>query len=101
MTLLPSPVTQEIALVRYTQKSSSCSSPFWNLASSTSSSWLAACVRPRLLLQIYAIEYHLAPEFKYPHQLLEVEAVLTWLSKNGKARGVDPARICIGEYFML
>ena len=48
-------------------------------------------------MQVYAIEYHLAPEFKYPHQLLEVEAVLTWLAENGKARGVDPARICIGE----
>ncbi len=48
-------------------------------------------------MQVYAIEYHLAPEFKYPYQLKEVEAVLTWLAKNGKARGVDPSRICIGE----
>lgn len=48
-------------------------------------------------LQVYAIEYHLAPEFKYPYQLKEVEAVLTWLAKNGKARGVDPSRICIGD----
>lgn len=46
--------------------------------------------------QVYAIEYHLAPEFKYPYQLKEVEAILTWLANNGKARGVDPSRICIG-----
>lgn len=48
-------------------------------------------------IQVYAIEYHLAPEFKFPYQLLEVEAVLTWLAKNGKDRGVDPSRICIGK----
>ncbi|KAL0025020.1 hypothetical protein WJX77_012002 [Trebouxia sp. C0004] len=46
--------------------------------------------------QVYAIEYHLAPEFKYPYQLKEVEAVLTCLANNGKARGMDPSRICIG-----
>lgn len=39
----------------------------------------------------------MAPEAKFPHQLLEVEAVLTWLAKNGKARGVDPSRLCIGR----
>ncbi len=49
-------------------------------------------------MQVYAIEYHLAPEYKYPYQLKEDEAVLTWLAKNGKARGVDPSRICIGEF---
>lgn len=43
------------------------------------------------------MEYHLAPEFKYPHQLHEVEAVLNWLHRNGRARGVDPTRICIGR----
>ncbi len=45
-------------------------------------------------MQVYAIEYHLAPEFKYPYQLKEV---LTWLVRNGKARGVDPSCICTGE----
>ena len=37
-----------------------------------------------MTMQIYAVEYHLAPEFKFPHQLMEVEAVLTWLAEHGK-----------------
>ena len=44
------------------------------------------------------MEYHLAPEFKYPYQLHKVEALLTWLANNGKARGVDPSRICIASW---
>lgn len=47
-------------------------------------------------VQVYAIEYHLAPEHKYPTQLREVEATLRWLHQNASGRGVDPDRIAVG-----
>lgn len=49
------------------------------------------------VLQIYAVEYRLAPEFRYPVQLDEYSAVIDWLQGNaGQIRGVHPERIAGG-----
>ncbi|RDW58964.1 alpha/beta hydrolase [Aspergillus mulundensis] len=45
-------------------------------------------------VQVYLVEYRLAPEWKYPTQLDEYEAVRDWLrGEGGKERGVDPELI--------
>ncbi|PYH42901.1 alpha/beta hydrolase [Aspergillus saccharolyticus JOP 1030-1] len=45
-------------------------------------------------LQVYLVEYRLAPEWRYPTQLDEYDCVLDWLrGEGGQARHVDPARI--------
>ncbi|KAL4880631.1 Alpha/Beta hydrolase protein [Aspergillus karnatakaensis] len=42
-------------------------------------------------VQVYLVEYRLAPEWKYPTQLDEYEAVLVWVrGEGGRERGVDP-----------
>jgi acetyl esterase/lipase len=48
-------------------------------------------------VQIYGIDYRLAPEFKFPTQLDEYSAIIDWLqSSGGAARGVHPDRVCGG-----
>ncbi|KAK4158222.1 hypothetical protein C8A00DRAFT_39417 [Chaetomidium leptoderma] len=47
--------------------------------------------------QVYAVDYRLAPEFRYPIQLDEYCAVIDWLqSDGGRARGVHPDRVAGG-----
>ncbi|KAL5344064.1 Alpha/Beta hydrolase protein [Aspergillus crustosus] len=41
--------------------------------------------------QVYIVEYRLSPEWQYPTQLDEYEAVIEWLrGQGGRERGVDP-----------
>lgn len=48
-------------------------------------------------VQIYAPDYRLSPEWKWPTQLDEFDAVYHWLRHiGGKPRGVNPERICGG-----
>ena len=45
-------------------------------------------------VQVYAVEYRLAPEWRFPTQLDEYEAVIAWLQvEGGKARGVNKDRV--------
>lgn len=47
--------------------------------------------------QVYAVEYRLAPEFRYPTQLDEYCAVVDWLQGDGcRSRGVHPERVAGG-----
>jgi acetyl esterase/lipase len=47
--------------------------------------------------QVYAVDYRLAPEFRYPIQLDEYSAVIDWLqTEGGRTRGVHPRRIAGG-----
>ena len=48
--------------------------------------------------QVYAVDYRLAPEWQYPVQLEEYEAVLDWVrsKEGGGVRGVDPKRVAGG-----
>ncbi|EKM53474.1 uncharacterized protein PHACADRAFT_125240 [Phanerochaete carnosa HHB-10118-sp] len=46
-------------------------------------------------VQVYAIEYHLAPEHKVEQYFL-FEATLRWLHQNASNRSVDPNRISVG-----
>jgi len=46
--------------------------------------------------QVYAVDYKLAPEYKFPVQIEEDEFVVRWLHEHAKERGVDPARIALG-----
>ncbi len=47
-------------------------------------------------IQVFAIEYRLAPEFRYPSQLGEAESVLRFLVDHARELKIDPARIAIG-----
>ncbi|KAF2813004.1 uncharacterized protein BDZ99DRAFT_496098 [Mytilinidion resinicola] len=48
-------------------------------------------------VQIYAVDYRLAPEFAHPVQLDEYDAIISWLdSSGGKSRGISPSLICGG-----
>jgi len=54
-------------------------------------------VAERAGIQVYGVGYRLAPEFPYPTQLDEYEAVLQWVQgEGGKARGVNPDKVCGG-----
>jgi acetyl esterase len=44
----------------------------------------------------YAIEYHLAPEAKFPVQIEEIEYFVRWLFDNAGAEGVDARKIAVG-----
>ena len=47
--------------------------------------------------QIYAVEYHLAPEYRYPTQLDQFSAVIDWVQDSeGQKRGVHPDRVVGG-----
>lgn len=47
--------------------------------------------------QVYAVEYRLAPEWKFPTQLDEYVAVAEWLhGEGGKDRGVDSLKVMGG-----
>lgn len=46
-------------------------------------------------VQVYAVEYRLAPEHTYPTQLDEGACVVRWLQgKGGRERGVHADRVC-------
>ncbi|KAF2996921.1 hypothetical protein E8E13_006073 [Curvularia kusanoi] len=48
-------------------------------------------------VQVYGIDYRLAPEFKFPTQLDEYSALIDALQSDfGKARGIHPDRVCGG-----
>ncbi|OJJ30883.1 hypothetical protein ASPWEDRAFT_746495 [Aspergillus wentii DTO 134E9] len=48
-------------------------------------------------VQVYAVEYRLAPEWKFPTQLDEYKTVVEWVQNGGgKERGVNPKRVCGG-----
>ncbi|OOF90639.1 hypothetical protein ASPCADRAFT_510672 [Aspergillus carbonarius ITEM 5010] len=45
-------------------------------------------------VQVYLVEYKLAPEWQYPVQLDEYECVVHWVrGEGGRVRGVDPGRV--------
>jgi acetyl esterase/lipase len=49
-------------------------------------------------VQVYAVEYRLAPEWRFPTQLDEYEAVIAWLQgEGGMVRGVNKDRIMGGS----
>ena len=47
-------------------------------------------------VQVYAVDYKLAPEYQWPVQIEEGEFVVRWLFDHAAERGVDPARIALG-----
>jgi acetyl esterase/lipase len=48
-------------------------------------------------MQVYAVEYRLAPEWRFPTQLDEYVAVVEWVQVKGvKARGVSSRRVMSG-----
>ncbi|KAI0636918.1 Alpha/Beta hydrolase protein [Trametes polyzona] len=47
--------------------------------------------------QVYAVEYHRAPEYRYPTQLDEFSAIVDWVQgAGGNKRGVHPDRVAGG-----
>jgi acetyl esterase len=47
-------------------------------------------------VQVYAVDYKLAPEYQWPVQIEEGEFVVRWLFAHARERGVDPQRIALG-----
>ena len=47
-------------------------------------------------LQVYAVDYKLAPEYQWPVQIEEGEYVVRWLFKHAEERSVDAKRIALG-----
>jgi len=46
--------------------------------------------------RVIAVEYHLAPEHKWPMPLDDAEAALRWIAANASSLGVDAGRIAVG-----
>ncbi|KAI9064495.1 hypothetical protein FKP32DRAFT_1675974 [Trametes sanguinea] len=47
--------------------------------------------------QVYAVEYHRAPEHRYPTQLDEYSAIVDWVQgPEGQRRGVHPDKVAGG-----
>ncbi len=47
-------------------------------------------------VQVYAVDYKLAPEYQWPVQIEEGEFVVRWLFDSAAERGVDPTQIALG-----
>jgi acetyl esterase len=47
-------------------------------------------------IAVVSVDYHLAPEFKFPVPIDDAMAVLAWLREQAGRLGVDPARTAIG-----
>ena len=45
---------------------------------------------------VIGVDYSLSPEAKFPVALHEVVAVADWIAADGRALGIDPARVAIG-----
>ncbi len=47
-------------------------------------------------IQVYGVDYKLAPEYQWPVQIEEGEFVVRWLFEHAGERGVDAGRIALG-----
>jgi acetyl esterase len=47
-------------------------------------------------IAVFAIDYRLAPEARFPGAFDDVVAGLKWVAANGPSIGIDPARLAIG-----
>jgi acetyl esterase len=50
----------------------------------------------RANMPVIGIDYSLAPEAKFPTQILECESVINWIEQNGESLGIDPTKLAIG-----
>ena len=47
-------------------------------------------------IAVFAVDYRLAPEARFPGAFDDVVAALQWVAANGTAVGIDPGRLAIG-----
>src|ERR1700750_1600539 len=47
-------------------------------------------------IAVFAIDYRLAPEARFPGAFDDVVAGLKWVAANGASIGIDPAKLAIG-----
>merc|ERR1712080_270198 len=47
-------------------------------------------------VQVYNVDYRLAPEYKCPQQALDFYSVIKYLSTQASSLDLDPARLAIG-----
>jgi len=68
----------------------------WTLFSLETHDRLMREYAARTGFKVLGVDYSLAPENRFPHQIHEVESVLTWLARTGKSLGIDPQRVAVG-----
>src|SRR5260370_14411780 len=49
-------------------------------------------------IAVFAIDYRLAPEARFPGAFDDVVAGLKWAAANGPSGGIDPARLAVGRH---
>lgn len=68
----------------------------WSLFSLDTHDRLMREYANRAGITVVGVDYSLAPEFKFPHQIEEIYDVILWLRENGKMVGIDSTRLAIG-----
>ncbi len=66
----------------------------WQTGSPSSQEWFSRHFAQRGYL-VVAISYRLAPEWKWPEQIVDVRNALYWISEKSPAFGGDPRRIVV------
>lgn len=68
----------------------------WSLFSLDTHDRLMREYAKRAGVAVLGVDYALAPEYKYPHALIQIDGVLNWLRVDAAALGIDPGRIVLG-----
>jgi acetyl esterase len=68
----------------------------WSLFSLDTHDRLMREYAHRAGITVVGVDYSLAPEFKFPHQIEEIYDVILWLRENGNEVGIDRDRLAIG-----
>lgn len=68
----------------------------WMLFSINTHNRIMRELAARAGIAVIGIDYSLSPDVRYPTQLMEIQAVISWVRRNGNELGIDPDRLAIG-----
>ncbi len=68
----------------------------WVFGNLDSHDVLAAQLAVEAGIAVFAVDYRLAPEARFPGAFDDVVTALQWVAANGASIGIDPARLAIG-----
>jgi acetyl esterase len=68
----------------------------WTVGSVDTHDPICAGIANETSCTVISVNYSLSPEHRYPHALLDCEAVADWLLENADLLGIDPAMVAIG-----